>query len=220
MTIANRGLDWIDIVIWNRPPWRLVVGGQRILVPLLLTQTSSDWHWIGGVSCVQFIHRRDTSVSPYSILVPRLLGQLSPSDWHMIDTGLTLDWHDLCQCAANWWQSNADVWRWHMCGGGFWWVDGKFTYYWPIGRGLAMDWHRIFTGLPLNWLLIDIMSAPNWHKIGAALAIDWHRIGRKKSRIGLGLMSDGLDRQRIGDRLVLDWESIDSAVYRIGNALT
>ena len=62
--------------------------------------------------------------------------------------------------------------------------------------------------------------AMDWNRIGTVLASDWYRIGRKKSRICLGLMSDGLDQQRIGDGLVLDWGSIDSAVYRIGNALT
>ena len=63
--------------------------------------------------------------------------------------------------------------------------------------------------------------ALDWQWIGTGLALHRQRIGTGLAeKICLGLMSDGLDRQRIGDRLVLDWGSIDSAVYRIGNALT
>ena len=125
-------------------------------------------------------------VGPYSILVPRLHAQTSSDS-------VGLAWSVPMRCRLVtiqcWRLALLDVWRrllmdrWQI---------------WPIGGGLAMDRHRIFTGLQLNWLLIDIMSAPNWHKIGAALAIDWYCIGK-----GLALDWPGIDVALAQDSL--DW---------------
>ena len=64
-----------------------------------------------------------------------------------------------------------------------------------IGIRLAMDWHRIGSGLTLDWKIGTVLAsdchwictglAPDWNKIGNALTLDWHSI-----EIGIRLAFD------------------------------
>ena len=94
--LARSRVSWIGIGL----AWSLSMRDWLLIGSLL---------WIGCVSRVRFILRRDTSVSPYSRLVPWLLGQLSSSDWHTIDTGLKSDWQWIgIRLAVDWYGSVLD----------------------------------------------------------------------------------------------------------------
>ena len=187
--------------------------------------------WIGCVTCVQFILRRDTSVSPYSRLVPWLLGQLSPSDWHTIDTGLKLDWQIGCRPESSWlrivlvpltkWgfvtrigstianrMSMGMIWVSSVCTVG--WIIGD----WPwIGERLVdrsaivlVDWWWV--GLALNCVICHGSADDVW--IGNGLA-DGH---------GLDI-SDGLANWWWVCRFVLDsWIGRLVMDWQIGTELT
>ena len=154
--------------------------------------------WIGCVTCVQFILRRDTSVSPYSRLVPWLLGQLSPSDWHTIDTGLKLDWQIGCRPESSWlrivlvpltkWGFVTRIglvlalplpiecqWEWFECRL-FVQLGELFMMHWLIGHGLVKDWWIgqllfwwIGAGLDWHWTVWFAMDRP----MMCGLVMDW-----------------------------------------------
>ena len=132
--------------------------------------------WIGCVTCVQFILRRDTSVRPYSRLVPRLWAGLS-SDWRRIDIRFATDWHDVCQSTANWCRSSFDEsetyieWRVRCawCEGcilrdsnGVIQMDWQFVqdWHWSNGRGWQGVQDLQYIAMHLYW-------------IGYKLALDW-----------------------------------------------
>ena len=168
------------------------------------------WQWRYGMC--EIILRWDTSVGPYSILVPRLEGQLS-SDWHRINIICA----NACQCTANWWQSSFH-----------WFVDGLFGG-WGIrclaGRVLTLDLTRMERRWPIDdglkymskverlvkyWQISPVLV--DWGWIGR-LVKDWHWIGRLVRywywicilgtdwRIG----PDFADWSYIGIVLVFDW---------------
>ena len=194
-------------------------------------------YWIGCVSCVRFILRRDTSVSPYSRLVPRLRAALVLC--------LTLDWHWICHRLAwcppihrhlSFAEYETCIER-QICQGCILKASiGGLLMDWQICCGLALYW---MIGIAMvdwcspesSWLRIVLVPLTKWGfvtRIGIRLE-DWSRIGRLVQNwhwIG-GLVMDW----RIGDwlanwwwicRFVQDWHQINGLVmdWQIGDGLT